>query len=138
MTSADVVPALLDVCPSAEPLWKAHLSEWKDEFPGSFLNVSVFAQHIVRSYREGRTEEFSDFFLVVERMIQEGDADVVGLATVGILEDLQVLSSHEQFGSAPFVPWLLPESLREWVTIERQWEGKSSLAEVLRSERKTN
>jgi len=138
MNSADVVPALLEACPSAEPLWEEHLSEWKDELPGNFLNVSVFARHVARSYREGRTREFANFFLVVERMIQEGDADVVGLATVGILEDLQVLSSHEQFGSAPFVPWLLPESLREWVTIERQWEGKSSLADVLRGEKKTN
>jgi len=137
MTSAAVVPALLKVCPSAEPLWQEHLSEWKEEFPGNFLNVSVFARHIVRSYREARTEEFADFFLLVERMIQEGDADVVGLATVGILEDLQVLSSHEQVGSAPFVPWLLPDSLREWVAIERQWGGKSSLADVLRSEKKT-
>jgi hypothetical protein len=136
MIAAEVVPALLLACPSAERSWLEHRAWWDDEEPGRFLDVAVFSRHIVHSYRESNTVEFASFFAVVEKMIAEGEPEVVGLATVGILECIQANASHQPFGGAPFVPWLLPQSREAWADLEAQWEGISTLADVVRAETK--
>jgi hypothetical protein len=136
VTSSDVVSQLLAACPSARSDWAAHCAEWEDEVPGNYLNVAVFARHIVKSFGRDQLGEFPGFFRLVETMICEGDEEVVSLATVGLIEDLQVLASHERFGAAVFLPWLLPRSLQAWAEIEEAWQGNRSLADVVRSEKR--
>ena len=49
-----------------------------------------------------------------------GQSDNIGkeagknLITVGLLEDIQNVSSHRDFGAAPFLRWLGPRSLVVW------------------------
>jgi hypothetical protein len=94
----------------------------------------VFAHHIVDSYAAGNTAEFPAFFDVLERLVIEGDHDVFGLATVGLIEDIQNVASHTQFGYSVFEKWLAPRSKGEWLKFEAAWNGSHSLAEVIRKE----
>jgi len=132
----EVVPLLLETCPSAEAAWRDHVQYWKPETRGYFLDVAVFAQHLVEEFDRGSTNEFPAFFQLLERMIVEGDQEVIDLAVVGLIEGIQNIASHGEFGYRVFEKWLGPKSRQGWVEIEAAWEGKSSLAEVIRAERK--
>jgi hypothetical protein len=130
----DVVPLLLAACPTARPAWDEHLQRWGDQNRGNFNDVAVFAHHVVDALADGRAAELPAFFQALERLIREGDHQVVHLASVGLIEDIQNIASHQPFGYAAFEPWLGTETQREWRRIEALWEGKTSLAEVLRDE----
>ena len=132
----ELVPLLLDACPSAEVAWHDHVEYWKPEARGHFSDVAVFAHHVVDAFDRGRTEEFPAFFQLLERMIVEGDQEVVDLAVVGLIEDIQNIASHWHFGYRVFEQWLGPKGKQGWAEIEAAWAGKSSLAEVIGAERK--
>ncbi|MEM7224820.1 MAG: hypothetical protein AAF495_17710 [Pseudomonadota bacterium] len=128
---------LLEVFPSAREPWKAHLEYWgEDEERGFYNGVSVFAHHIVDSYREGQTEEFEAGFDLIEKMIVDGPTDVRELVIIGLLEDVQNIGSHDDWGYQVYEKWLGPYSKAAWLEVEKMWEGKNSLADVVRAERK--
>ncbi len=136
ITLEDVAPLLLSICPSALHAWETHLRWWCEDDRGYFNDIAVFAHHIVDSYTAGRTSEFPAFFAMVERLITEGDEHVRELATIGLLEDIQNVASHRPFGYSVFVPWLGPVTIVEWRAVEAMWQGKRSLMDVIRSEKR--
>jgi len=73
-------------------------------------------------------------FSAVEELFVDGDSDVKQIAMIGILEDLQCLESWKPFGNKAFIPWLGPHSREAWNLVTQMWEGKSSLADVIRAE----
>jgi len=136
ITKAQVVPLLLTACPTAAPKWEEHLAWLNGEERGGFLDVAVFAQHIVDSYANGVTNECGPLFAAVEQIIETGDEDARGLAVTGVLEDIQTISIHHPFGPAAFEHWLGPKSRQAWLEIEALWQaGGASLAGVIRYER---
>ncbi len=136
ITKNQVVPLLLEACPSAQPAWQEHLAWWEGEEAGDFNDVSVFARHIVDSYAKGLTGECDALFTTLERILAEGDDEARSLAAFGVLEDIQTISSHESFGSDAFVVWLGPKSRTAWKYIDALWQaGGGSLAGVVRLER---
>ena len=136
MKADELVPLLLKACPSATEAWEDHLKFWSSEARDDFLDMAVFAHHVVNAFNQGRTEEFPAFFELLERMLVEGDQQVIDLAIAGLIEDIQNIASHRQFGYRVFEKWLGPTSRRGWAEIEVAWEGKSSLADVVRAESK--
>lgn len=132
---ADVVPLLLAACPESRSAWDEHQAYWAGEEAGAFLDVAVFAHYIVERVQDGHTECFPAFFAAIERMLTVGDEEVQALASIGLLEDLQNNASHEPFGADVFLPWLSPIVRKAWDHVAAQWEGKHSLADVIRAER---
>ena len=127
---------LLQVFPKARERWNAHLDYWGgEEDRGLYNDIAVFAHYIVDSYRESQTEEFEAGFSLIEDMITEGPADVRKLMMIGLLEDVQNISSHDGWGYQDFERWMGPNSKAAWQEVARMWEGKHSLADVLRAER---
>jgi hypothetical protein len=133
---ADVVPLLLDACPGARTAWDEHRADWDDEEPGAFLDMAVFARHVVESAVRGDTDGFHEFFGLVERLLVEGDEEVQGLASVGLIETIQTVSSHYPLPAGFYVPWMGPASQVAWQRIAILWEGEQSLADVIRAERR--
>lgn len=116
-------------------MWREHLGYWEDDERGIFTDTSEFARYIVESYARGETDEFEQAFLTVERIIREGDDDARGAATVGVLESVQVQSSHHPFGQDPFLEWLGPLSRQAWFEIDELWvAGGGSLTGVIEAE----
>jgi len=103
-----------------------------------FLDMAVFAEHIVDNYANGATAECGPLFEAVERILEEGDQQARELAVTGVLEDIQTISTHHPFGPAVFEVWLGPKSRQVWAEIDAQWRaGGGSLAGVIRLERST-
>ena len=115
MTTADVVPAFLTVCPAIAPAWWDNLAFWGDETNrGHYNDAGVIAQHLVDSYEHGELAEFPAAFAVLERCFADGDADTQNLAAVGVVEGIQNVASHRAFGPEVFLPWLGPASRSAW------------------------
>jgi hypothetical protein len=136
ITITEVVPLLIEACPTVLQSWEEHLAWWKGEEAGAFNDVSVFAHHIVDSYANQRTAECASLFATVERILEEGDDEARALAATGVLEDIQNIATHHSFGPEVFVQWLGPKSREDWDQIEALWRVVGgSLAGVIRFER---
>ena len=115
MTTADVVPAFLTVCPAIAPAWRDNLAFWGDETNrGHYNDAGVIAQHLVDSFERDDTAEFPAAFAVLERCLLEGDAEAQNLAVVGVIEGIQNVASHRPFGPEVFLLWLGPASRAAW------------------------
>jgi hypothetical protein len=131
----EMVDLLLKACPTANPAWSEHLADWPAEKPGHFLNMAVFARHIVECDTSSRSTEFPAFFELVERFVAEGTDEVRGLAVVGLLEDIQTIASHYPQGTTRLEPLLGPLSRQAWNELVDLWKGKSTLMDVIRSQK---
>ncbi len=134
ITADQIVPELLRACPSAKDRWDEHLARWGDDERGHYNDVDVFAHHVVDSYVAGNVDELAAFFALLERLVAEGDADVVELATIGLIEVIQNVASHRSCGFRVFEGWLGPASRVAWTEVEEMWRGKRSLADMVRYE----
>ena len=131
------MPLLLEACPGFQPAWQEHLDWWKGEEPGVYNDTSEFARYIVESFESGQTSEFPKAFATIERILNEGDQESRDIAGIGVIESLQTIASHSCGGDV-FSPWLGTTSRRAWAEIEKMWEGKNSLADVIRAEVRAN
>ena len=133
---SEAITLLLEACPGIEPDWKEHLAWWEDEERGNYNDISVIAHYLVKCVKNGQTGFFPRVFQLVEEGITEGDEETRNLMVVGLLEGLQNIASWESFGYGVFEQWLGPKSQMAWRQLEKLWEGKSSLMEVIREERR--
>src|SRR5438034_3909680 len=69
-----ILPALLAACPSFLTRWRQHVADWSDsDDRGVYVDLGVFAGHLVSLMVEGRTTEFARVFAVVERLFRDSD-----------------------------------------------------------------
>jgi hypothetical protein len=130
-----MVQLLLEACPTAASAWNDHVEWWGDQERGHYNDMAVFSRHIVDCDSQMRPDELPAFFALLERFITEGSAEVRGLAVVGLLEGLMTVASHTPQGSTRLEPLLLPLSRQAWNELVSLWAGKSSLMDVIRSQR---
>jgi hypothetical protein len=121
----EVMPLLLEECPSFREPWNAYLATPSYEPGNVYVDLGEFATHLVELMRLGSTEEFSAAFDAVERLHLEGDAFVMEAATIGLLEGIQNVSGNTGVDPAAFVPYLRPESAKWWDELDRFWDGTS-------------
>ncbi len=138
ITKPQVMPLLLEACPGFQPAWQAHLQWWKGEEPGAYNDTAEFARYLVESFESGQTSEFPAAFSAIEKILNEGDQESRDIAGIGVIESLQTIGSNHSCGENVFIPWLGPTSRRAWAQIEKMWEGKTSLADVVRAEVRAN
>lgn len=92
-----------------------------------FRALAELASHTIESYRRGELEEVPRVFSLVERLLNNGENSVKEAATTGFLEGIQNICSHAENGIAAevFVPYLGPESKRDWDALNEFWNGKT-------------
>jgi len=134
MSAADMVPQLLMACPTANAAWTAHLEYWGADTRGEFNDLAVFAHHVVARGAEHDTREFAAFFGLVEVFLSSPDQQIVGLAKYGLVETIQTIASNRPIEPTFFSVWCLDKTKVAWAGVAQEWEGKSSLAEVIRAE----
>ena len=135
ITKSEVMPLLLEACPGFQSAWQEHRASWDGEEPGAFNDASEIAHYLVGSYERGDTSEFSSAFSTLETIFAEGDQEACDVAGIGVLEGLQNIGSNHSCGSDVFIQWLGPWSRRAWAQIEKMWQGKHSLMDVIRAEK---
>jgi hypothetical protein len=120
----EMMPVLLEACPSFNPKWQTFLDNWKDEdceLP-HYLALADFARHLIGMLERGETDTFPAIFAAVERLHLEGEHYVKEAATVGLLEDLQNDGLHTGTLPEQFREYLGPETTRWWDKLYRFWE----------------
>jgi len=132
-----IIPKLLEVCPEFQAQWNEHLKYWGDEARGDYIDIAEFARFVVDCYANGRTQRFPQMFEAVEALLKHGHQKVKKLMTIGLLEDIQTIATHHEFGPDVFLKWLGPISREAWFRISKAWEGKSSLMDVVREENRS-
>ena len=131
ITATDVMPLLLEACPSFDPIWHREVEEEnKDDGSATgrldYQDASDFIRHLVTLRLEGHTEEFAKVFETYDRLITLGDAYVRNLGVIGYLEGLQMMTVTSA-GLDPerdFRPWLGPVSESWWARLNRFWSGE--------------
>jgi hypothetical protein len=82
-----IMPLLLDACPSFTPVWHSELDA--DDRKLVYVCLGRFAGHLLDLHRQGSTEELSAVAGVIERLHIEGDHATKEATTIGLLEDVQ-------------------------------------------------
>jgi hypothetical protein len=136
MSSSDAITLLLRACPGIDRQWQEHLDDWGNEERGDYNDISIVVHYLVDCYKQEQTDFFPELFNLVERCINEGDNQTRDLMIIGLLEGIQNVASWQSFGNGVFVQWLGPKSREAWKQLERLWNGKSSLMEVIREEKR--
>jgi hypothetical protein len=136
LSNTEVITNLIEACPGIESKWEEHLAWWGDEERGSYNDISVIAHYLVERVTEDQTDFFPKVFQLIEQYLVEGGEEIRNLMVVGLLEGLQNVGSWESVGYRVFEKWLGPESQLAWRYLEKLWEGKSSVMDVLREERR--
>jgi hypothetical protein len=134
----DVIPGFLSVCPEFATRWRDHCEYWAPEKAGAYNDLAELAHFVVDSYEQGATDVVKRALNHVESELQSKDPQETELLVVGLLEDIQTIASNRPFGPHVFVPLLGAMSRQAWHEIEKAWEGKGSLMDVVRSERRGN
>jgi hypothetical protein len=122
----EVMPLLLEACPSYRERWLAYCSNPVFEPGLSYLDLADFADHLVELLRSGSTDEFEAVFEAIERMHLEGDEFVREAATIGALEGLQNIAGN--IDSERFVPYLKTTSKKQWEKLNNFWDGEKSIS----------
>jgi len=132
----EMIPMLLDACPGFRPRWEEHVASWNGEPAGVYNDIGEFVAYLLDTYEQGQMDSVRSAFNILERFLMEGDAETKERAVIGFIEDIQNASSWRSFGAKAFLPFLGPHSQVGWAEVERMWRGKSSLADVIREERR--
>lgn len=122
---SEMMPALLDACPSFAPAYGEFCAEWKEDAAElNYLALAELARYIAQMFDRNKTETFPAFFALVERLILEGDPYVHNAIIVGLLEDLQNPSLHPRDGTKKpddLIPYFGPEAKYWWQKLYGFW-----------------
>jgi hypothetical protein len=131
-----VLPELLEAFPAFSGRWRAHVKLWCGKAAGSYNDMAEFVHFVVQDiYEKGNRNETLRAFTLLEELLANGDQATRDLLGLGFFETLRNVTSWRPYGSKAFEPFLGPLSAKAWSQIERMWKGKSSLVDVIRSER---
>ncbi|MEL7562224.1 hypothetical protein [Dehalogenimonas sp. 4OHTPN] len=133
-TEDGIIPALLQIAPKFSEQWKEHLDWWGDETDrGIYNDIAAFA-HFVVDTAENDKSWMPELFQLIEMMITNGNEHVKELAIIGILEDIQTISSWRPHKGEIFLQWLGPESKVNWDKLNKLWSKYGNLMDIVRAE----
>ena len=115
-----VMPLLLNACPSFTEAWEAYTHE--EDATLIYNCFGLFAQHLLRLYHRGEVCEFSAVADAIERLCVDGTPCVKEAATIGLLEDIQNYWSNNNIDPGQFAKYLKPESTKQWKSLNDFWE----------------
>lgn len=121
----EVVAKLIAAAPTIGPAWRQYLDSWHgEEDRGEYNDIGVVARHLVQLVADGEDFEPRSIFDVVEEIYATNPSgEVSGLLTVGLIEDIQNITSWatSPVGSSAFLPFLGPFTTDAWYDLHRGW-----------------
>jgi len=127
---------LVEAFPNFAGRWREHLAWWGGEPAGTYNDMAELVHFVVEDlYEESRLDEVRRVFELLEKLFADGELDTRNLIAGGFFETLQCFASWRPYGNRVFEQFLGPMSEQCWREIEQMWVGKSSLMDVIRSER---
>jgi hypothetical protein len=109
------IEAIIATVPGFQAAWQGFLKCWnkEDSIPW-YLAMGELSHYVVERYAQGATEEFPKLFAMIESLLENPSPELENLIIVGLLEDIQNVASHRDFGMSPFQKWLGPRTLVAW------------------------
>ena len=106
ITRTQMLPLLVEACPSYEADWKQFVTDYADD-PGPFFYIAItqFSRCLSRALASGDRETMGRVFDLLERFITDGDAEVQEAAVVGIIKNLQNANLHDVTVPDDYVPY---------------------------------
>ena len=114
MTESDVLPTLLNACPSFRPHWDEYVRHEIYTPNQVYIDVCQFAQHLFSLLQAGRLEEFPAVFVAVEHMLENGDEDARNAVTTGLLEDLYFEAENAGVSPREWRKYFGPRATKAW------------------------
>jgi hypothetical protein len=100
--------------------------------------MAEFVHFVVEDlYERDKRKEVDRAFALLENLLADADQETTDLIGLGFFETLQNFSSWRPYGNRAFEQFMGKKSLQIWREIQRMWTGKSSLMDVIRSERES-
>lgn len=131
-----VIVFLLEAFPDFAARWKEHIALWGGNPAGSYNDMAEFVHFVVEDlYEKEKREEVQRAFDSLEGLLSKADEDTTNLIGLGFFEILQNFASWRPYGNKAFEVFLGERSMEIWRELHRIWEGKSSLADIIRAER---
>jgi hypothetical protein len=150
ITAERVIPLLTEASPPFADRWTEWLAFWEDddessrpesatlENPRGYYNdIAQFAHYLVERFESGEISDFPKVFELVEVLLSGSNDYVRDLIVIGLIEDLQTISSNRPIGRDAILPWCGTLASENWVQITEMWRGKGSLADVIRAEQRS-
>lgn len=109
ITRSEIMPLLVDACPSFAEKWEWHKFEFHDEedfLP--YVALGELGDHLIDLHDQGRQSEIERVFEVVERLHTEGEHYVREAATIGLLESIQNVLGNRERDPELFRQYLMP------------------------------
>jgi len=136
LTENRIIHSLLADFPALSNRWRTYIEEWGGQHIGDYIDMAEVVHFVVEDlYEKGNLDEVRRIFDYMEKQLQDCDQETRDLIGLGFFETLQNVASHTVDGYRVYEKFLGRISKRIWKEIQRAWEGKSSLAEVVRAER---
>ena len=111
------------------------MADWNGEAAGPYNDTAVFAHFFVEElFERAQVEEAKRALGLIEQLFLSGNEATRDLLGIGFIEDVGNITSGRKDGHARMFPLLPPTLLRVWQEIDRQWAGRTSLADVLEAE----
>jgi hypothetical protein len=134
--TSQTICTLVEAFPNFSERWRKHLGNWGGEPAGSYIDMAEFVHFVVEDlYEKEQFDEIRRVFELLEKLFVEGNQSARDLIGWGFFETLQCFASWRPYGNKAFEEFLGPMSKQCWREIQRLWAGKSSLMDVIRSER---
>ena len=119
---------LLAACPSFGPAWQRFVAGWQSEEgdPPLYVALSSLCHHVIALRDAGDDDAVRRVFAVVEAWHPDGDAYVREAATIGFIETLGNILSHDPSGPARLAAlraFTGPETTRWWRKVDAFWAG---------------
>ena len=119
----EAMPVLLAACPSFSDGWREHVEEHGGDL--QYVAAGEFARHLLALYEAENVASLSAAAAAIERLHVEGSPWVREFVTIGVLEGIQNVWSHNNVDPNHFAALLGPESRRWWQGLEEFWSGKA-------------
>ncbi|WP_188566410.1 DUF7674 family protein [Undibacterium terreum] len=124
INQADVIPILLEACPTFENTWQEHVQDYGEDL--LYVAAGAFARHLLGLKNEGDLSCLPSVGAAIERFHQEGSPWVKEFATIGLLEGIQNVWSHQESDGEYFSRYLGEESMRWWQSLNTFWSGEKT------------
>lgn len=115
-----VMPMLLNACPSFNETWQASLK--RSDTAMLYISLGEFARHLRELYLVNKVSEFTAVAAVIEKFHLDGTPYVKEAASIGLLEAIQNAWRKNNLDPEDFVHYLKPESLKWWRSLNAFWE----------------
>jgi hypothetical protein len=116
--------------------WRNYIAVEGGNSCGSYIDMAEVVRFVVEDvYEKGTLDETRRIFQFLEQQLPGADEETRNLIGLGFFETLQCFASWRQGGNRVYEQFLGPISRGMWVDLQRMWDSKSSLADVIRAER---